>query len=84
MRVVADVVSLLRPRDWLKNMFVLLPLPFAMGGDSTPDPVAFGLGLAAMSLASSAKYVFNDWRDAARDRLHPEKRLRPIAPPAGR
>jgi len=32
-----------------------------------------------MGLASPATYVFNDGRDAARDRLNPEKRLRPIA-----
>ena len=78
----ADVVRLVRPRDWVKNVFVLLPLPFAVASGSTPDPIAVGLGLAAMSLAGSAAYVFNDWRDAERDRRHPDKRRRPIA--AGR
>ena len=60
----ADVVRLVRPRDWVKNVFVLLLLPFAVASGSTPDPIAVGLGLAAMSLAGSAAYVFNDWRDA--------------------
>lgn len=76
---VADLARLVRPRDWLKNVFVLLPLPFAVAGGSTLDPITLAAGLAAMSLASSAAYVFNDAWDAERDRRHPEKRLRPIA-----
>lgn len=76
---VADLARLVRPRDWLKNVFVLLPLPFAVAGGSSLDPVAVMAGLVAMSLASSAAYVFNDWRDAGRDRQHPDKRNRPIA-----
>ena len=79
---VADLVRVVRPRDWLKNVFVLLPLPFAVAGGSTLEPLTVGFGLAAMSLASSAAYVFNDWRDAERDRRHPDKQQRPIA--AGR
>ena len=77
-----DVRRLVRPSDWLKSAFVLLPLPFAVGSGATLDLVALGVGLAAMSLASSAAYVFNDWRDAGRDRRHPDKRRRPVA--AGR
>ncbi len=77
-----DLVRLVRPRDWLKNVFVLLPLPFALGGGSSMEPAALALGLVAMSLASSAAYAFNDWWDAGRDRRHPRKRERPLA--AGR
>lgn len=79
---VRDLVRLVRPRDWLKNVFVLLPLPFALGGGSSMEPITLGLGLVAMSLASSAAYAFNDWWDAERDRRHPRKRERPLA--AGR
>ena len=77
-----DLVRLVRPRDWLKNVFVLLPLPFALGGGSSMEPAALALGLVAMSLASSAAYAFNDWWDAGRDWRHPRKRERPLA--AGR
>ena len=76
---VTALVRLARPRDWLKNVFVLLPLPFAVASGSSLAPRAVAAGLAAMSLASSAAYVFNDWRDADRDRRHPDKRRRPIA-----
>ena len=77
-----DLVRLVRPRDWLKNVFVLFPLPFALGGGNGVEPVALVLGLVAMSLTSSAAYAFNDWWDAGRDRRHPRKRERPLA--AGR
>ena len=74
-----EFVRLVRPRDWLKNVFVLLPLPFALAGGSRVEPAALVLGLVAMSLTSSAAYVFNDWWDAERDRRHPRKRRRPLA-----
>lgn len=73
------IVRLVRPRDWLKNVFVLMPLPFALGASGTFDPLVVVAGLAAMSLVSSAAYVFNDLWDAGRDRAHPDKRNRPIA-----
>src|SRR5207302_1057029 len=37
------------------------------------------LAFASYSLASSASYLFNDVRDAERDRLHPVKCRRPVA-----
>ena len=73
------MLRLVRPRDWLKNVFVLMPLPFAVGASGTFDPVVVVAGLAAMSLVSSACYVFNDLWDAGRDRLHPDKQHRPVA-----
>jgi 4-hydroxybenzoate polyprenyltransferase len=76
----------LRPAQWSKNLFVLAPLVFAEG---LVDPSLVGRGLLAFavwSAAASAVYLVNDLRDRAKDRLHPLKRLRPIAtgalPPA--
>jgi decaprenyl-phosphate phosphoribosyltransferase len=71
--------ALLRPRQWLKNAFVLAPLLFA--GLFT-QPQAWLISLEAMLfflLLSCLVYVMNDWRDRAEDRLHPVKRLRPLA-----
>ncbi len=67
-----------RPRQWVKNAFVLAPLAFAR-----PDGVA-ALGrvaavLVAFCLAASGLYLINDVADRDRDRLHPRKRFRPIA-----
>ena len=70
---------LLRPTHWLKNMFVVIPVPFALGGDGVFQFSVFGIGLLAMCVANSSVYVFNDWVDVERDRDHPVKRFRPLA-----
>ncbi len=69
----------LRPAQWAKNLFVLAPLVF---GDLLLDgsaAVRAGLALLAFCSASSAVYLVNDLRDREEDRLHPLKRLRPLA-----
>lgn len=73
-------IQLLRPRQWLKNAFVLAPLLFA-GRFLDPGAVAPALGAALLfCLAASAVYVANDLRDRERDRGHPTKaRTRPLA-----
>ncbi|MEB3285513.1 MAG: decaprenyl-phosphate phosphoribosyltransferase [Candidatus Sericytochromatia bacterium] len=74
------VWSLIRPRQWVKNSFVLAPLVFAV---QISNPVALRQAVAAtflFCLASSAVYIFNDWRDLDGDRAHPTKRFtRPLA-----
>lgn len=71
---------LLRPKQWVKNAFVLSPLIFT---GAVTDPRAARLSVAAVALfclASSIGYVANDLRDVDRDRAHPEKRrTRPLA-----
>jgi 4-hydroxybenzoate polyprenyltransferase len=72
-------ISLLRPHQWLKNGFVFVGLLF---GHAWSDPVKLGEALAAFSafcLLASAVYVMNDLIDRGQDRLHPEKRKRPLA-----
>jgi decaprenyl-phosphate phosphoribosyltransferase len=76
---VSDFVKLARPRDWAKNVFVLMPVPFALAAGGVLHVWPFVLGLVALSLVSSAVYALNDTMDAERDRLHEKKRLRPVA-----
>lgn len=79
--MIKALIKLARPRHWIKNVFVLLPVPFALkasGAESFPLST-FLLGLAGFCLVNSAVYVLNDLCDANADRLHPKKRLRPIA-----
>jgi len=77
-----DFLVLWRPRHWLKNAFVLMPLPFALAAGGHFHPVGFLLGFAGFCLAASAMYAFNDVLDAPQDRMHPRKQKRPVA--AGR
>jgi decaprenyl-phosphate phosphoribosyltransferase len=72
-------IRAMRPRQWTKNVLVATA-PLAAGQLLHPS-VLVGVGLAFVSfcLVSAAVYLLNDVRDVAEDRLHPKKRLRPIA-----
>lgn len=74
------LIKLMRPKQWVKNGFVLAPLVFS--GEFL-DLDAIGYALWAMLLfcaASSATYVINDMHDIERDRRHPKKsQSRPLA-----
>lgn len=86
--MLAGLIRLARPADWIKNVFVLIPVPFAWVAARETEvpfrfqPVTFLIGLLGFCLLNSAVYTFNDLLDAEADRLHPRKRNRPI--PAGR
>lgn len=74
-----DLIELFRPKHWIKNVFVFMPLPFALASGAHFDVRRFLLGLLGFCLASSAVYAMNDALDAERDRRHPKKRHRPVA-----
>lgn len=74
-----DYLRLWRPRHWVKNAFVFMPVPFAFAAGGEFDPVRFALGLLGFCLTNSAIYAFNDVLDVENDRKHPEKRNRPVA-----
>lgn len=74
-----SLLTEMRPQQWVKNLLVLAPLLFAhqlfAGVALARAFAAFGL----FCLVSSSIYLLNDIKDATQDRLHPRKRLRPIA-----
>ncbi len=74
-----DLIRLARPKDWLKNVFVLMPLPFALASGAALDAGSLAIGIAGMCLVSSAVYALNDVLDVERDRLSARKRGRPVA-----
>ncbi len=69
----------MRPAQWLKNGIVFAGLVF--GGKLLEPSAVASATLAALSfcLLSSGFYLINDVRDRDADRLHPVKRLRPVA-----
>ncbi len=73
------LVTLVRPKHWIKNLFVVIPL--LVSGNLFNQVLLWPslLGFVAFCLVSSAVYVFNDMIDIANDRNHPKKRDRPLA-----
>ena len=74
-----DYIKLLRPRDWAKNLFLLVPSFFAgqfFVSDHLPQMLE---GLVAFCFFSSGIYIINDYRDVEDDRKHPVKKSRPLA-----
>lgn len=72
-------LQLLRPKQWVKNGFVFFGLVFGHAWHNPGMVQAAALAFVAFCLMSSAVYALNDLRDVAQDRLHPVKRLRPLA-----
>ena len=73
------LIKLLRPQQWVKNLFVFLPLFF---GGRILDGGAWSSSIQAfvsLCFAASGIYCLNDIVDLDEDRQHPHKRLRPLA-----
>ncbi|TMQ23247.1 MAG: hypothetical protein E6J90_10875 [Deltaproteobacteria bacterium] len=76
---IAALVRTLRPKQWVKNLFVAAPLVFSRHLTSPTYAIKTALAVLAFCALSGAVYAFNDVRDVAADRLHPIKRHRPVA-----
>ena len=72
-------ITLIRPHQYIKNIFILLPL-FFVGEMLNTNQLLNGLiAFFAFSLCASAIYIFNDYHDIKDDRKHPKKKYRPLA-----
>lgn len=73
------LLRLSRPQQWHKAV-MLFAAPAAAGAIKSPLVVVeAALAAVGFTLLAIAVYAFNDIRDAPDDRLHPRKRLRPVA-----
>ena len=70
---------LIRPQQWIKNGFVLIPMFFGGRLLNVDDAIASVVTFFAFSFVASAIYCFNDIIDVEADRRHPVKCHRPIA-----
>lgn len=76
----AILESLRFRRQWAKNLLVFGALLFIPGALMNGQAVFRSfLAFIVFSMAASAGYLINDIRDVSYDRLHPTKRMRPIA-----
>jgi len=69
----------LRPKEWVKNFFLFLPLIFGEKLVVFPANLKSVAAFCLFTLAAGAVYLINDVIDIERDRKHPVKRLRLIA-----
>jgi decaprenyl-phosphate phosphoribosyltransferase len=76
---VASVIKLIRVKQWVKNFFIFVPSFFAGSLFAWPALLHLICGAFAFSFVASSIYIVNDYQDRHIDRLHPTKRLRPIA-----
>ena len=80
-------VEIMRPHQWVKNVFVFAGFIFAgrlrlPPGYMLPDLLGVISAFAIFCFLSSAVYIINDILDLERDKAHPEKQYRPL--PSGR
>ncbi|WP_206194301.1 decaprenyl-phosphate phosphoribosyltransferase [Serratia proteamaculans] len=73
-------IKLMRPKQWVKNGFVLAPLVFTGAFLDAGAVSHVLLAVLLFCVASSAAYIINDMHDIERDRCHPKKsKTRPLA-----
>ena len=86
-RLSVAILRGMRPKQWVKNLLVFLPLFFTLNEAWSLDDLPAALDMLATSTValllfcalSGGIYLFNDALDAERDRAHPVKRRRPVA-----
>lgn len=72
-------IALLRPNQYLKNLFIFLPIFFALRINDVHLLLKGATAFVAVSLCASSVYIFNDYFDIEADRQHPKKKYRPLA-----
>ena len=73
-----DYLSLIRIKHWIKNLLIFIPL-ICSGLFSTKNILISILGFFAFSFACSFIYVVNDLNDIEKDKMHINKKKRPLA-----
>lgn len=72
-------ISLLRPRQWIKNGFVIAPIFFAGLFEDGESWMLVLTAALAFGLSAGTVYIFNDMVDRKEDARHPVKSRRPLA-----
>lgn len=73
-----NIIKLLRPHQYIKNIFVFAPLFFSFTFITT-DIINTSIVFVLFSLIASSIYVLNDYMDIEEDKQHPKKKYRPLA-----
>ncbi|ALL05832.1 prenyltransferase [Pedobacter sp. PACM 27299] len=75
-----DYIAIARPDNWVKNLFMVPGMLFALSIFHTPFDAALlfkiVIGIISICLVASANYVINEYLDAGFDQFHPLKKKR--------
>lgn len=77
--MITGLVKTMRPKQWVKNVFVFAPLVFDVKLFEPRYLARTIAGAALLCLVSGTVYIINDLVDIDKDRQHPKKRNRPLA-----
>jgi len=76
---IKDILVLIRPHQYIKNLFIFTPLFFVGQIAKTELLLNAVIAFVAFSVSASAIYILNDYQDIEEDLLHPKKKFRPLA-----
>ncbi len=79
MDLIRHILIAARPRQWIKNLGLFVPLVLDGKFFYGDRFMSVALGVISFSLLSSSNYIVNDLLDSSSDKLHPYKKNRPIA-----
>lgn len=79
MNQIRGLIRTMRPKQWLKNGFLFVPLLFDRKLDEPRYVIATLSGFILLCFISSTVYLINDLADIKADQAHPTKRNRPLA-----
>jgi 4-hydroxybenzoate polyprenyltransferase len=77
--LIMEYIRLLRIKEWIKNLFLFIPVFFAGKLFNASDFQNLLIGFVSFSFVASSIYILNDYRDVQSDRIHPVKSKRPLA-----
>ncbi len=73
------LIKSMRPRQWMKNVLIFVPLVFDQQLDNIDALRTTLVGFVLLCMVASSVYLINDLADLEADRRHPNKRNRPLA-----
>ena len=76
---VKPLLKTMRPRHWVKNGLLFIPIVFDKQLTNWPALARTIFGFILFCLLSSVIYIINDLVDLEADRVHPLKKMRPLA-----
>ncbi len=77
--IFGKLIKSMRPYQWVKNLLVFAALFFSISYHEWTNVVRVIFAFFIFCLVSSAVYIMNDLKDIKEDKVHPIKKLRPIA-----